>query len=179
MRALPLFSAPTRATFLIVMSVTAFLAVMIAASQAHAAGSYSGGGDDSNSESTPKAAKKMHASLRAAKLKLGDADYEGALGDLALVISDEPDNADAWNLTGYSHRKNGDYEASQTAYEKALAIDPNHKGALEYMGELYLTLGDLPAAENLLRRLKNACSYFCSERDTLKKAIKTYKKNNS
>ena len=34
----------------------------------------------------------------------------------------------------------------------ALAINPKHKGALEYKGELYLTLGNLAGAEALLAR---------------------------
>ena len=46
------------------------------------------------------------------------------------------------------------------------------------MGELYLTLGNLPKAEELLRRLKNACSCISRKEDDLKKAIKAYKKEN-
>ena len=61
-------------------------------------------------------------------------------------------------------------------YDKALAINPKHKGALEYKGELYLTLGNLAGAEELLARLNKTCSFNCSEVRDLKDAIAAYKK---
>ena len=64
----------------------------------------------------------------------------------------------------------------QAAYDKALTINPNHKGALEYKGELYLTLGNLSGAEELLERLRKSCSFNCSEVKDLKDAIAAYKK---
>ena len=147
-----------------------FMSLMVITGPSFVAGTY-----DAPAKTTKV---KEHASMTLAKTALSKEDYSAALGALAIVIADEPNNADAWNLTGFSHRKSGNYGQSKIAYEKALTIDPKHKGALEYMGELYLTLGDLPKAEELLRRLKNACSFFCEERDDLKKAIKAYKKEN-
>ena len=89
-----------------------------------------------------------------------------------------PKNADAWNLTGFASRKLGDYAASEVAYDKALAIDPKHKGALEYKGELYLTLGNLEGAENMFDRLNKVCFLSCKEKKQLAAAIRTYKKAN-
>ena len=88
------------------------------------------------------------------------------------------DNADAWNLTGFASRKLGDYAASEVAYDKALAIDPKHKGALEYKGELFLTLGNLEGAEEMFDRLNKACFLSCKEKKQLAAAIRTYKKAN-
>ena len=93
-------------------------------------------------------------------------------------IAKNPDNADAWNLTGFASRKLGDYAASEVAYDKALAIDPKHKGALEYKGELYLTLGNLEGAENMFDRLNKVCFLSCKEKKQLAAAIRTYKKAN-
>ena len=51
-----------------------------------------------------------------------------------------PKNADAYNWLAYAVRKNGDPAASIPIYEKALALDPKHRGAHEYIGEAYLAL---------------------------------------
>ena len=50
-------------------------------------------------------------------------------------------------------RKNGDPAASIPIYEKALAIDPKHRGAHEYIGEAYLMLGDVAKAKRHLAAL--------------------------
>ena len=63
------------------------------------------------------------------------------------------------------------------AYNKALSLEPNHKGALEYKGELYLKLGDLKNAQKLLEKLNNMCNFNCKERDSLKKSINQFKLN--
>ena len=87
----------------------------------------------------------------------------------------QPDHADAWNLLGYSARKSGDFKTAESAYTKALEIDPNHTQAMEYMGEMYLTLKQPEKAEMLLGRLNKLCSFNCIDRDSLKMAIKKYK----
>ena len=50
--------------------------------------------------------------------------------------------------------------------------------ALEYKGELYLTLGNLEGAENMFDRLNNVCFLSCKEKKQLAAAIRTYKKAN-
>jgi len=91
---------------------------------------------------------------------------------LADVVRADPGNADAWNWLGYSHRKLGRFEESLDAYEKALSIDPEHRGALEYLGELYVQTGEIEKAKEQLRRLDDACGVFgCEEYDDLKSAI--------
>ena len=162
----------TQASFKVMMfALLAGLLFAVTLSPALAAGTYD----------PPKKAetKKMHPSMRDAKLALSNTDYNAALTALAIVTKDEPKNADAWNLTGFALRKSGEYEKARSAYTQALDLNPEHKGALEYMGELHLTLHELDQAQALYERLKKACSYICSERDTLKKAIKNYKKSNS
>lgn len=127
----------------------------------------------------PSKAKGLHLSYKMAEQLIAKENYPKALEALTLVIKDEPKNADAWNLKGFSHRKNGEYDASYQAYKTALTLDPKHRQAMEYMGELHLTLGQLDEAEALLERLKKACSYNCKYRDMLAKAIADYKKANS
>ncbi len=156
---------------ILVLSAIAFIGLFVAISSAHAAGTYE--------KPKPAETAKTHASYTKARSYLADDNYEKALDALAVTIKDEPKNADAWNLKGFSHRKLGQYDASMAAYKKALALNPKHTGALEYMGELYLTLGKLPEAEALLARLNKACSFNCKDRDLLKQAIANYKKTNS
>ena len=80
---------------------------------------------------------------------------------------------------GYSLRKakTPDYAAAEQYYAEALRIDPKHRGALEYSGELYLMTGDLPKAEQRLAALDKACTFGCSEYTDLKKAVQNYKAN--
>ncbi len=92
------------------------------------------------------------------------------------AVRDQPKNADAHNLLGFSHRKLDKPETAKKHYDRALAIDPAHKGALEYLGELYLETGDLQAAEALLARLVAACPDGCEERDDLAEEIAAFKK---
>ena len=80
---------------------------------------------------------------------------------------------------GYSLRKAGAANATESEryYNEALRIDPKHKGALEYSGELYLMMGNLPAAEQRLAALDKACFLPCSEHKDLKNAVAKYKAN--
>jgi len=89
------------------------------------------------------------------------------------------DNADWNNLMGYSYRKakTPDLEASERHYNEALRIDPKHRGALEYSGELYLTKGDLAKAEQRLATLDKVCTFSCTEYRDLKESIAKYKAN--
>jgi len=60
-------------------------------------------------------------------------------------------------------------------YNEALRIDPDHRGAHEYIGEAYLMVNNLPKAEEHLSRLNKLCFFPCSEYTELKKAVETYK----
>ncbi len=85
-------------------------------------------------------------------------------------------SADLENLLGFSYRMHGEYQPAFTHYEKALALDPRHKGALEYQGEAFLETDQLPKAETNLSTLKTACGgQACQEYALLKGAIDRYK----
>lgn len=100
-----------------------------------------------------------------------------AIAELKKV--NDTSSADWNNLMGYSMRKASppDLAASEKFYNEALRIDPKHKGALEYSGELYLMKGDLPTAEKRLAALSKACTFGCDEYTDLKKAVERYKAN--
>ena len=124
----------------------------------------------STSKSTKPKAGNYELGVKAVKA----ANYEKAIMRLSKVVAAKPGNADAWNWIGFSHRKLKKFDQAMSAYQKALAIDPNHRGANEYLGELYLQTGDLAKAKERLKKLDGICTFGCEEFDDLKQAIAAY-----
>jgi tetratricopeptide (TPR) repeat protein len=100
--------------------------------------------------------------------------YAAAIPLLEGVVKRDGTNADAHNWLAYAVRKNGDPARSIPIYQKALSIDPKHRGAHEYIGEAYLALDNLPKAKEHLGRLDKLCFFPCSEYKDLKKAVQDY-----
>jgi Flp pilus assembly protein TadD len=100
--------------------------------------------------------------------------YPAAVELLKKVVDKDPDNADAWNYLGYSLRNLQEFDGALAAYEKALQLEPEHKGALEYLGELYLNTGQPEKARVQLQKLDDACLFSCKELRMLKKRIAGY-----
>lgn len=98
-------------------------------------------------------------------------DFKAARTSLLLLDKEFANNADINNLLGFSSRKLKDYRSSATYYTKALRINPNHLGALEYQGELFITTKKIADAKKNLQKLKNLCGVSCEEYKDLKKAI--------
>ena len=85
--------------------------------------------------------------------------FEKAIKALNKLLSETPDGytkADIYNYLGYASRKQRapNFEKAESYYLKALKIDPNHIGALEYLGELYYETGRVEKANELLEKLK-------------------------
>ncbi|PIF78262.1 hypothetical protein CLU95_5446 [Variovorax sp. 54] len=125
----------------------------------------------------PKATAAPANSLAAARALIADSKWTAAISELERV--NDTGNADWNNLMGYSLRKSGagKWSASEKYYDAALRIDPKHRGALEYSGELYLSLGDLPRAEQRLAALGQACAMNCPEYGDLKASVERFKAN--
>ena len=100
--------------------------------------------------------------------------HERAIKKLKKAIKEEPDNADIFNYLGFAHRKILDYDKSKIYYEKALSIQPDHKLALEYQGELFLKLDDVHSAKSNLVKLRVLCPEGCDELTDLDIAISKY-----
>jgi len=131
------------------------------------------GGFAADTEPAPAAKDK----LASARSLIADNKWAAAIDELKRV--NDTGSADWNNLMGYSHRKakTPDYAAAERFYNEALRLDPKHRGALEYSGELYLMTGDLPKAEARLAALDKVCRLPCEEFTDLKKAIAAYKAN--
>ena len=116
---------------------------------------------------------------QAAQKAIESNDFQKAIGLLQKLDEEFAEEADVLNLLGYSYRKMGDFPTSKRYYLQALQINPNHRGANEYLGELYLQTGDLQKAEERLAVLDDECFFGCEEYDELKEAIESYKKKNN
>lgn len=91
------------------------------------------------------------------------------------LVAADPELASAWSLLGFALRKQGRLAEARGAYERALAIEPAHRGANEYMGELWLQLGDPGRALERLAALEAACPEGCEEREELQRAIAAHR----
>ena len=97
--------------------------------------------------------------------------YQEAILPLKSAEKMAQNDADIKNLLGFVHRKTGRLDEAAGYYRRALKINPKHKGALEYQGELFLMRGDKEAAQANLAKLDKICWLGCIEFDDLKKAI--------
>lgn len=102
-------------------------------------------------------------------------DFAAAVEIFSAVLAGDPNNADALNYLAFSQRNLGQTDAAMANYERALELNPKHKGALEYQGELFLKLGERKRAEENLARLVAVCGRRCVERDQLQAAIERAK----
>ena len=156
-------------------SIISLFLLITLISTSFSAGSSSSSSSDSGSSKTRtqydmalshiKAAKKFEAKD---KLKKAKKRYEKA--QKLLIKSNEkfPNKADTLNYLGFTTRKLGDYENGEKYYLQGLAIDPNHRGINEYLGELYVATNRHNLAVERLEVLKN-CN--CKEYDDLKAII--------
>ena len=110
-----------------------------------------------------------------------EGDYESAIDHLYAELDIDPDNPDILSLLGFSLRKNRNFDEALTYYQWALKVEPDHRGANEYLGELYLETNQFDKAIEQLEILDNLCSFNCKEYSTLKNAIDSYQqlRNNS
>jgi Flp pilus assembly protein TadD len=139
---------------------------MLALAATHAA--------DYGQPATPAAATAPADPLAGARGLIGQAKWREAIDELRRV--DRPGSADWNNLMGYAHRKQAqpDLAAAQRYYDVALRLDPKHRGALEYSGELMLMKNDLSGAKARLSSLEAVCGKSCPETEQLKTAIAGY-----
>jgi len=135
--------------------------------------SFADGGSSSTTEVASTDLEKVQALVDAES-------YSEAINLLKVYLASENDNADYHNLMGFSLRKTDDFEGSLEHYFKALELDPEHLGANEYLGELYLMLDDLENAQSQLEALVSfGCDAGCEQYDMLAQRIDTYNKTGS
>ncbi|MBK6850624.1 MAG: tetratricopeptide repeat protein [Burkholderiales bacterium] len=131
-----------------------------------------GGGEDASSSEAP-ADPDFKAGVQAVKKQA----WPEVVARMGAVVRRNARNADAWNYLGYAYRHLGDMDKSFSHYERALQIDPDHRGAREYLGEAYLQVGKVAEAEAQLRALDKICWLPCEEFRDLEAKLAQYRKN--
>ena len=136
---------------------------------------FAAGSSDSGSSKTKTQYDMAVSHINAAKKfeqkdKLDKAKKRYEKAQKLLIKSNKkfPNKADTLNYLGFTTRKLGDYENGEKYYLQGLAIDPNHIGINEYLGELYVATNRHNLAVERLEVLKS-CS--CEEYDELKSII--------
>ncbi len=130
-----------------------------------------GGGGDTTSE-TP-----VDPDFRAGVQAVKSQAWPEVVARMGAVVRRNARNADAWNYLGYAYRHLGEMDKSFSHYERALQIDPDHRGAREYLGEAYLQVGKVAEAEAQLRALDKICWLPCEEHRDLAAKLAQFRRN--
>ena len=141
--------------------------------------SYSAGSSDNSKTKTNYDKAVTHIKLakkyeKKDKIKKANKSYEKALKLLIKSNKKKPNNPDTLNYLGFTTRKLGDYENGEKFYLEGLAIEPNHIGINEYLGELYMVTNRISLAKERLKILEN-CD--CKEYIQLKEIINGVRKS--
>ena len=156
--------------------LTLFVTLMLT-SNSYTAGSSSSGSSSSSISNYDKAVKLIKSAKKyEQKEKLDKAKKNYVRAQKFLIKSNDknPNNADTLNYLGFTTRKLGDYENGEKYYLQGLAINPNHNGINEYLGELYVATNRIELAKERLKILEN-CN--CKEFNELKAVIEGTKKS--
>jgi tetratricopeptide (TPR) repeat protein len=108
--------------------------------------------------------------LTSVRAKIAAKNYVAALAELR-DLAEDTQQADVYNLLGFTLRKTGDVNTSLTYYTKALELQPDHRAAREYLGELFVETGHLDRAREQLDILARLCPGGCVEREDLQQVI--------
>ena len=109
--------------------------------------------------------------LGVAKGHIEKKDWPAAVTALEKFVKANPNNPDGYNLLGFSLRNAKRYPEAIAQYKEALRIDPQHRGAHEYLGMAYVQTKDIGKAKELLASLETICGVTCEEYLALQKAI--------
>ena len=102
-------------------------------------------------------------------------DWSIAIRFLSSAALRDTRNADIQNYLGYAYRNSGQFDLAFKHYDRALQLNPRHRGAHEYVGEAYLIVNNLPRAQEHLAALQTICLIPCEEYEDLKKKIAEYR----
>ena len=120
--------------------------------------------------------ERVDADYAAGKAAIAAKNWPAAIRSLSSAALRDTRNADIQNYLGYAHRQTGQLELAFKHYQRALQLNPRHRGAHEYVGEAYLIVGNLTKAEEHLAALERICLIPCEEHEDLQKAIADYRR---
>jgi len=99
--------------------------------------------------------------------------HDGRYGDALAFLRRAHGAPEARLLTetGFVTRKLGDVDGALAYYREALALDPGSTLTREYLGEAFVTKGDLAAARTQLGEIEKRCGPHCVDYVNLSQAI--------
>jgi Flp pilus assembly protein TadD len=154
-------------TYLKILAAAAATAIALASPIAAIAA-----GDSSATEEPAAMPTKTDEALYQEGKTLAEAgEYDKALAVLAKIT--KQDDAKVLNYIGYSHRKAGRVEIAIETYKKAIALDPNFVQARAYLGEGYISAGQIELAKAELAEIKTRCGETCKEYTELSTSLAT------
>ena len=167
--------------FIVLIITCFFLTTNVFAAGGGGEGGGSGGGDGGSSGGEGGSAKVKTNYDRAvyhikkaekfeSKGKLDKAKKRYAKAQKLLIKfnNKNPNDPNTLNYLGFTTRKLGDFEGGEKYYLLGLAVEPDHIGINEYLGELYVATGRHNLAIERLQVLKG-CN--CEEYKQLEKII--------
>ena len=139
----------------------------------------SGAGTESSNSDSTTTTDQINSLYELAEKHIYNKKYDKSLKLLKKLTKREDlgtRRADIYNLLGFSYRKleNPELDKSFAAYMMALEIDPEHAGAHEYLGELYLMRDQKNQAMRMLSKLENLVGKNAEEYKDLLQAIENY-----
>jgi tetratricopeptide (TPR) repeat protein len=125
--------------------------------------SFAAGSDSDNEVKKPSSYSKMLKLIKKEQ-------YVEAVQGLEKILKKKKYNKDAdiLNHFAFALRKTNNLIKAEEIYLKALSIEPTHRGALEYIGELYVDTKRMDLANATLKKLE---SCRCEEYAELKNYI--------
>ena len=141
--------------------------------------SVSGAGTGSSNNDSTTTPDQINSLYELAEKHIYNKKYEKSLKLLKKLTKREDlgtRRADIYNLLGFSYRKleNPELDKSFAAYMMALELDPEHVGAHEYLGELYLMRDQKNQAIKMLSKLESLVGKNAEEYKDLLEAIENY-----
>jgi tetratricopeptide (TPR) repeat protein len=100
-----------------------------------------------------------------------DGHYRDAIK--VLYMASNANDPAVLTYLGYSHRKLGNIDFGISLYQKALDIDPENIRTREYLGEGYVSKGELDLAWLELVEIEKRCGTTCVEYQALEKAMRS------
>ena len=139
----------------------------------------SGAGTESSNSDSTTTSDQINSLYELAEKHIYNKKYDKSLKLLKKLTKREDlgtRRADIYNLLGFSYRKleNPELDKSFAAYMMALELDPEHAGAHEYLGELYLMRDQKNQAMRILSKLENLVGKNAEEYKDLLQAIENY-----
>lgn len=122
------------------------------------------------------AGARLDPDYAAGRVAIEAKQWNAAIRSLSSAALRDTRNADIQNYLGYAHRHLGQMELAFKHYQRALELDPRHRGAHEYVGEAYLIVNNPAKAEEHLAALRRICLIPCEEYEDLKKALAEYRR---